>query len=214
MNNFLSFFTPKETKFFPVLKQLSQVSIRASELMIELLQNYNHETISDYYKLIKEEEKKGDTLTNKIFDDLNSTFITPFDREDIHTLANKMDDVTDIINTCAKKIMLYNPKQIPASTLQIAVVLKKCTIAIDKAVQELDILKKNPKNVKQYCKQLHDYEHDADDVYENFLIELFENEKNAIEVIKIKEIMSELEKATDIAEYVGKIIQTIIIKYA
>lgn len=214
MNNFLSFFTPKETKFFPVLKELSQVSIKASELMIELLQNYRHETIADYYKLIKEEEKKGDTLSNKIFDDLNSTFITPFDREDIHTLANKMDDVTDIINTCAKKIMLYNPKQIPVSALQIAVVLNKCTIAIDKAVQELDVLKKNPKNVKQYCKQLNDYEHDADDVYENFLIELFENEKNAIEVIKIKEIMSELEKATDIAEYVGKIIQTIIIKYA
>ena len=65
-----------------------------------------------------------------------------------------------------------------------------------------------------YCKELHDLEHEADDVYERFLIELFANEKDAIEVIKLKEIMAELEKSTDVAEYVGKIIQTIIVKYA
>jgi uncharacterized protein Yka (UPF0111/DUF47 family) len=65
-----------------------------------------------------------------------------------------------------------------------------------------------------FCIELHDLEHVADDIYERFLIELFENEKDAIEVIKLKEIMSQLEKTTDVAEYVGKIIQTIIVKYA
>lgn len=214
MNSFLSAFTPKEPKFFPILKEMSSVLISASEIMIEFLKNYDHETANNYYLKIKEQEKRGDALSNKVFEELNKTFITPFDREDIHNLANKLDDVTDIVNSCAKKIVLYNPKQMPESAIELSYVLNRCAITISNAVEELDILKKSPKDIKGYCKDLHDLEHEADDVYEKFLIELFENEKDAIEVIKLKEIMSELEKTTDVAEYVGKIIQTIIVKYA
>ena len=79
---------------------------------------------------------------------------------------------------------------------------------------ELDVMKKNSKNIKEYCLELKVTENKADDVYENFLIDLFENKKDAVEIIKLKEIMSELEKATDAAEHVGKIIKTIIVKYA
>jgi len=214
MNSFLSAFTPKEPKFFPILKEMSKVMISASEIMIDFLKNYDHETANDYYLRIKEQEKKGDTLSDKVFDELNSTFITPFDREDIHNLANKLDDVIDNINSCAKKILLYNPKLMPKSAVELAIVLNRCAQTISSAVDELNILKKSPKDVKGYCKDLQHLEHEADDVYERFLIELFENEKDAIEVIKLKEIMSELEKSTDIAEHVGKIIQTIIVKYA
>lgn len=214
MNSFLSAFTPKEPKFFPILKEMSTVMISASEIMIEFLQNYHHETASDYYLRIKEQEKKGDKLSDKVFDELNSTFITPFDREDIHNLANKLDDVIDIINSCAKKIALYNPKLIPKSAVELALVMNRCANTISSAVDELQILKKSSKVIKVYCKDLRDLEHEADDLYERFLIELFENEKDAIEVIKLKEIMSELEKSTDVAEHVGKIIQTIIVKYA
>lgn len=214
MNSFLSAFTPKEPKFFPILKEMSTVMISASEIMIEFLKNYSHETANDYYLKIKEQEKKGDSLSDKVFEELNSTFITPFDREDIHNLANKLDDVTDIVNSCAKKIVLYNPKQMPESAVELALVLNKCAKTISSAVDELNILKKSPKDVKGYCKKLQHLEHEADEMYEKFLIELFENEKDAIEVIKLKEIMSELEKSTDVAEHVGKIIQTIIVKYA
>ncbi|MFW9598785.1 MAG: DUF47 domain-containing protein [Paludibacter sp.] len=214
MNSILSVFTPKEPKFFPILKEMAVVMIQASEIMIEFLQNYDHETAQNYYLKIKEQEKRGDELSNKVFDELNSTFITPFDREDIHHLANKMDDVTDLVNSCAKKIVLYNPKQMPADAVELAKVLNKSAKSISNAVDELNILKKTSKDIKIYCKELHDFEHEADDVYERFLIELFENETDAIEVIKLKEIMSGLEKTTDVAEYVGKIIQTIIVKYA
>lgn len=72
--------------------------------MLEFVEKGNHANAADYYKKIKEEERKGDTLSNKIFDELNATFITPFDREDIHNLATKMDDVTDYINSAAKKV--------------------------------------------------------------------------------------------------------------
>jgi uncharacterized protein len=213
-NSFFHRLTPKESKFFPILKEMSDVLLVASDLMIECLEKGDHESAIEYFKKIKEQEKRGDTLSNKIFDELNLTFITPFDREDIHHLSNRLDDVTDRINSCAKKIVLYNPKKIPQSAVEIAKILKVGAVSISKAVDELDVLKKSPKKVKQFCKELHDMEHEADDVYENFLIDLFENEKDGIEVIKLKEIMQELEKATDVAEQVGKIIQTIIVKYA
>ena len=125
-----------------------------------------------------------------------------------------MDDVTDRINSCAKKIVLYNPKKMPQSAVDLALELKNGVLCIGKAVDELDVLKKSAKNVKAFCKELHDIENRADDVYETFLIHLFENEKDGIELIKQKEIMSELEKATDVTDQVGKIIKTIIVKYA
>jgi len=213
-NSFFSNFTPKEPKFFPILKEMSDVMLVASDLIIECVQNDDHEKAIEFYKKIKEQEKKGDALSNKVFDELNSTFITPFDREDINHLSNRMDDVTDYINSCAKRIVLYNPKHLPASALDLAKLIREGAICIGKAVDELDVLKKNAKKIKEYCAELHDIENRADDVYEHFIIELFENEKNGIEIIKLKEIMYELEKATDATEYVGKIIKTIIVKYA
>lgn len=213
-NSFFSKFTPKEPKFFPILKEMSDVMLVASDLMIEFIKNYDHETALDYYKKIKEQEKKGDVLSNKIFDLLNSTFITPFDREDINQLSNRLDDVTDYINSCAKRIVLYNPKALPERAVELASLIREGAITIGKAIDELDILKKDAKKIKSYCIELHDIENRADDVYEHFIIDLFEKEKDSIELIKIKEIMYELEKATDVAEYVGKIIKTIIVKYA
>ena len=213
-NSFLNKFTPKEPKFFPILKSMADVIGVASDLIVECVQKNDHDSAIEYYKKIKEQEKKGDELSNKIFDELNSTFITPFDREDINHLASHLDDVTDYINNCAKRIVLYNPKKMPKEALDLALLIKECAVYIGKAVDELDVLKKNSKKIKEYCKELHTIENKADDVYENFIINLFENEKNAVEVIKLKEIMLELERATDAADYVGKIIKTIIVKYA
>lgn len=214
MNNFFDNFVPKEPKFFPILKEMADVISVASDLIIECVKKGDHESALEYYKKIKEQEKKGDALSEKIFSELNSTFITPFDREDIHHLADKLDDVTDYINSSAKRIVLYNPKEIPASAVEIASLIKDAAVSIQKAVDQLDVLKKNTTKIKEYCVELKVIENKADDVYENFLIDLFENPKETIEVIKLKEIMSELEKATDAAEHVGKIIKTIIVKYA
>lgn len=213
-NSFFSNFTPKEPKFFPILKEMSDVMLAASEIMIEFIKNYNHETAADYYKRIKEQEKKGDALSNRVFDELDSTFITPFDREDINMLANRLDDVTDYINNCAKKMVLYNPTKLPASALEMANLIREDAVCIGKAIDELDVLKKDAKRIKLYCTELHDIENKADDVYEHFIIDLFEKETDGIELIKLKEIMGGLEKTTDAADYVGKIIKMIIVKNA
>ncbi len=213
-NSFLNKLTPREPKFFPLLRKMADVMLAASDIMIECVQNYSHETAIDYYKRIKDEEREGDRLSNMIFDELNTTFITPFDREDIQALAGRLDDVIDHVNSCAKRIVLYNPKRMPKQSIELTNLIRESAICIGKAVDELDVLKKSPTNAKRYCSALHDIENKADDVYEDFIIHLFEEEKDGIEIIKVKEIMYELEKATDSAEYVGKIIKTIIVKYA
>ncbi len=214
-NSFFNRFTPKEPKFFPLLKQLSEVMIVASDLLIETMKHGGQHAVQvEDYKKIKEQERAGDKLSHQIFDDLNTTFITPFDREDIHALATRMDDVIDGINSCAKRIALYNPKAIPVDGVELATLIKKCAVIIGQAMSEIDTLRKNPVNIKKYCSQLHDLENEADGVYEQFIIKLFETETNSVEVIKLKEIMYELEKTTDAAELVGKVMKTIIVKYA
>jgi predicted phosphate transport protein (TIGR00153 family) len=213
-NSFFSNFTPKEPKFFPILKEMADVMLAASEILVEFIQNYDHETAPEYYKRIKEQELKGDALSNRVFEELDSTFITPFDREDINMLAGRLDDVTDFINSCAKKIVLYNPTKLPASALEMAGLIREGSVTIGKAVDQLDVLKKDAKRIKVYCTELHDIENKADDLYEQFIIELFEKETDGIELIKLKEIIGGLEKTTDAADYVGKIIRMIIVKNA
>jgi len=213
-NSFFARFMPKEPKFNVLLKQMADISVEASVLVIDCVKTRDFEEVIEYAKRIKAYEKKGDATLIRIFEELNTTFITPFDREDIHSLANCLDDVMDYINSCAKKIVLYRPKHTPESALLLAQQVNKASNVVLKAIGELSSVKKNAKGIKKLCNELHEIENAADEIYEEFLSNLFANEKDNIEVIKLKEIMQELEKATDAAEDVGKIIKTIIVKYA
>jgi len=214
LNSFFNRFTPKEGKFYPLFRQLSEVIVTGADLLIECTETGKHEQHVEIYKKIKEQERMGDKLSHKVFDELNTTFITPFDREDIHHLAMYMDDVMDGINSSAKRIAMYKPKYMPEDAVELAKLIKEASLCISKIANELESLKKNSKQVKSYCKLLHEIENKADDVYENFVIKLFEEEKDGIELFKLKEILYEMEKTTDIAEQVGKIVRTIIVKYA
>lgn len=213
-NSFFSRFTPKEPKFFPLLKQVSEVLTASARLLVESMQYDAPEERLAYYRRIKELEREGDRLTHRIFDELGTTFITPFDREDIHALASHMDDVIDGINSCAKRIAIYNPHPIGESGRELSGLIVEEAVCIGKAMDELEKFRKHPAALREYCSRLHDIENQADDVYELFIRKLFEGEKDSIEIIKIKEIMQELEKTTDSAEHVGKVLKTLIVKYA
>jgi predicted phosphate transport protein (TIGR00153 family) len=205
---------PKEPKFCVLLRQMAEVSAEAAILMLDCVKNLDYETVVEIAKQIKVFEKKGDNTLITIFDELNSTFITPFDREDIHDLANRLDDVMDFINSAAKKIVLFRPKLLPKYALELAQCIDKASDIVLNAVTQLSNIKKNAKNLSILVNELHDIENTADDIYEEFLSNLFANETDAIEVVKLKDILHELEKATDATEDVGKIIKTIIVKYA
>ena len=180
-----------------------------------------HRTVDDrpyggggYYKQIKDMEREGDKLTHLILDELGTTFITPFDREDIHDLASSIDDVIDGINSCAKRITIYNPRPISESGKELSRMIRQEADYIVKAMDELETFRKNPNTLRGYCSKMHDIENQADDIYELFITKLFEEEKDCIELIKVKEIVHELEKTTDAAEHVGKILRSLIVKYA
>lgn len=206
--------TPQATKFYPLLNSLAEVLVKASTLMKEFIENYTIENAEDYNKRIKDLEREGDTISNTIFEELNVTFITPFDREDIHHLATCMDDVMDFINSASKRIYLYKPKRIPGLAVAMLDNLIEGSEVIREAILDLKSLKKKMKEVNDHCDKLHTIENIADDIYEHFLIELFENPSDGVELIKLKEIMHELEKATDALEGVGKAIKIIVVKYA
>ena len=159
-------------------------------------------------------EREGDKLTHLILDELGTTFITPFDREDIHDLASSIDDVIDGINSCAKRITIYNPRLISESGKELSRMIRQEADYIVKAMYELETFRKNPNTLRGYCSKMHDIENQADDIYELFITKLFEEEKDCIELIKVKEIVHELEKTTDAAEHVGKILRSLIVKYA
>ena len=214
-NSFFSRFLPKEPKFFPLLSSLAAILVKASDLLAECIEKKSQgEDIEHYYKLIKEEEKKGDVVTVRIFNELSFTFITPFDREDIHNLANNLDDTIDAINSCAKRILLYDPKELPKEATELSSIICKGADFLMQAIDQMNILKKDPKHISHCCEALHDLENDADDVYAQFITRLFRDEPNPVEIIKLKDIMYELEKTTDCAEHVAKILKTIIVKHA
>lgn len=213
-NSLLNRFIPKEVKFFPLLQDLSLCLLEASELLVESLEYETSENRIEYYKRIKEVERRGDRLTNLIFHELGKTFITPFDREDIHDLASSIDDVIDRINSSSKRIAIYNPNTISDSGKTLALLIQETASLIHRAINLLDTFSKNQALLRQFCTGLHDIENEADDVYETFITKLFQEEKDSIEIIKIKEVMQELERATDAADRVGKILKILIVKYA
>jgi predicted phosphate transport protein (TIGR00153 family) len=181
---------------------------------MELTRASDKEARRNLYTQIKQLETQGDKYQGLLFDELNNTFITPFDREDLNALGEKMDDVLDCMNSAAKRIVLYQPDCMPEQSVQLALLLQKGCELIRTAVSELDTMKKSPKSVKEICAKLHKVENEADDVYEHFILDIFKMEQDAIVLIKLKEIMQEIERATDKADSVGKIIKIIVVKYA
>lgn len=214
INRIFQFLVPKETKFFPLLIGQVEAIVKASILLKQFTSASDHGVHKEIYSEIKYLENVCDNLTDKIFDNLNSTFITPFDREDIHKLANQLDDVLDLITGSAKRVVLYQPKSIPSEIFNLASLLHEGALCLEIAVRELEKIRKNPEVVKKQCDKLHIIENKADDVHEDFLIKLFNTEKDAIELIKLKEISTMLERASDQEEDVAALIKTIMVKYA
>lgn len=214
INRIFQFFLPKEPKFLNLLTGQVEDIVKASDLLITFMQTLDAEKRKNLYAEIKVLEQHCDQLTIQILDELNNTFITPFDREDIHALASLLDDVLDIINGSAKRVILYQPKEMAGSMVELAQYIRESVECLHISIRELDKVKKNPSVVKQQVRKMHEIENLADDVYENYIISIFEDEKDAIELFKKTEIMQMLENATDKVYHVSDILKTIIVKYA
>jgi len=214
ISRFIRFLLPSENKFLPLLRAQLDDILAASDLLIQLTQAPEHEDRKRLAAEIKKLETHCDRLTEQILDELNNNFITPFDREDIHALSSDFDDLLDLINGSAKRVILYKPKEMSNCMTALAEHIKESALCIQIAVNELDKVKRDPAVVKAQCRRLHELENSADDVYESFLIDSFENPDDAIELMKKVEIIQLLESATDAAYRVSEVFRTIIVKYA
>jgi predicted phosphate transport protein (TIGR00153 family) len=206
-------FVPKDRKFFPLFEKSAENIVKSAILLNKMLLIEDINQRNAIIDEIKEVEKAGDEITHTIFDELNHTFITPFDREDIHRLTATMDDVLDLINSSAQQIKLYKIDKIPGEFVQMSELILQGAREIKNAVCDLRNLKK-ASQIKKACIRINEIENLADDVYNFSISDLFENEKDAIKLIKIRDILASLESATDFAEDVSDVLKTIIVKQA
>lgn len=159
---------------------------------------------------LKTFEHRGDEMTHEILTKLNQTFITPFDREDIHKLASSLDDVLDYVHAAGERLVMYKITKPTPSAPQLADVIVRQSEQLCLAVSHLE--KKN--NVLQYCVEINRLENEADRIAQLALAKLFEAEKDPIALIKKKELYEVLEMATDKAEDAANVIESVVVKSA
>jgi predicted phosphate transport protein (TIGR00153 family) len=213
INTFFQKLVPKDRKFFPMFESQAELIVEAAGKLNEIFLTADPAKHADLFKGIKDLENQGDEVAHHIFDELDKTFITPFDREDIHQLTSKLDDVLDFINGTSQRIRLYKLKEFPAEFVQFSEVLIHGGTEIRNAVRELYNLKR-PEMIRQACIKINEVENQADDLYHHVISDLFENEKDAIELIKKKEVLQTMERASDRMEDVADVLKTILIKLA
>ena len=214
IDRFLQLFVVKEKKFYPLYIEQAVNIEAAAKLLVELLQERKPENQKTLYKKVKDYEHSGDLITARLYEELNKTFVTPFDREDINRLGSSMDTLLDFIHDAAKRVLMYRPKNVN----QLMVAMAQCIVEdariLGQIMGELDQLQKRPQEINEKCVRIKQIEHDVDNLYEEFMSDVFANEKDAIELVKLKNIGQVLEDATDRAKDVSDIVRGIIIKFA
>jgi predicted phosphate transport protein (TIGR00153 family) len=198
----------KDDKFFKIFGQMTVHILEAAEILGTMLRNPAESDLASLASKIKDLEHKGDELTHSVIDELNKTFITPIDREDIHDLSAALDDVLDLIDGIATRIVLFRIVEPIHSLPEMSAVLLSQAMEIGAALSNLQ----NNDQVVERCIEINRLENDADRLFQSAIAALFDEVKDPIEVIKRKEIIETLEAATDKAEDVANVLESIIVK--
>ena len=164
----------------------------------------------EYASRIKRVEHQCDELTHKLVRTLNSTFITPFDREDIHDLVVKLDDVVDLIDSTADRLVAFDVARTGRQAAALTDVLERQTAVIKRAIGELG----QADRILDRCVEIHTLENEGDRIFHEGLVQLFQREQNPIELLKQKEIIEKVEHATDRCEDVANVLEAITLKNA
>ena len=214
IDSFLKFFVPKDHSFFPMFESDAQNLVKAAELLRELLASADVAEHERLYKEIRDIEHIGDDITNKTYEQLNKSFITPFDREDIHELTANIDDVVDSINGIARRICLYKPKKMMPIYKELAELVYEGAKEVEAAIHCLKDPVANKEKISRACSIVTVIEHKADEIYFTGVSELFEKEEDPKELIKNNKILEMLERCVDEEEDVTDTLKSILIKMA
>ena len=210
MGQWLSWVKSNEKEILEILNKLSQKAVVVSEELIKLFSNI--ENAKDHQTKIKIHEREADELTRSVFAELNKTFITPLDREDIQRIASKTDDVIDFIEGISGRIVSYNITSTPPFMLEIAKHLAKATKELEFMTSKLGNMKGN-KDLINHCRTTSDIEHNIDDLYREGVGKLFET-NDPVTIIKLKDIYEAIETASDRCVDVADVVEDIVLKYA
>ena len=199
---------PRETKFFRMFAEVSQNVTEGARLLQDILKNPAQ--MDERLARLQAIEHRGDEMTHAIITALNQTFITPFDREDIHRLTSSLDDVLDYVNAAGMRLRLYRISEPPPVASELAGLIVRQS---EELAQGVSLLEQNQR-VLEHCVEVHRLENEADRVSRNAIAELFDNEKDPIRLIKMKELYEVLETATDKAEDAANVLEAVALKSA
>lgn len=203
---------PHDEKFFAFFDESVRTLTKATEIMTRFPGMTREERVETARK-IHELENEGDEITHNIFTELNSTFVTPFDREDIHEIASSLDDVLDTLYGTSSRMVLYKIDRCPPEIQMLTDILHKAALELQHGVALLSDLRRT-EDIQKVIRLVNQYENEADAIFELGLANLFENEKDPIMIVKLKEIFVTLETATDKCDDVANVLETILIKHA
>lgn len=200
---------PRDDNFFELFKAVAERSVEAAGVMEDLLKAAPDRR-TFMVETIKRLEHECDTITHEVITRLDRSFITPLDREDIHELASKLDDVIDLIDGTARRAQIFHLGEAPEGSILIAQVLKRACQELSLAVGSL---KKNQEKVLPACIAVKRLEEEGDSLYHEWLGKAFEGNPDPMLVIKWKELYDNLEKSLDMAEDAANVVESIAIKH-
>lgn len=201
-------------KFYPLFSHQSELILKASALLVKILNEESLEKKKELSREIKEVEREGDVVDVEISNTLYKAQLVPFEREDVQMLGSQMEKFLDMVHDSAKKLVIYNPKYTDISWIEIGKFIEEDANLLSQICALLPNKKKNSKTLQDMCVKMKEIEQEVDDLYEYYVSHLFENEKNGIELTKCKNIVQSLEDTTDVAKEVADCIKMIIIKEA
>lgn len=212
LNNIFQFLVPKDKKFFPLLEQASQNLVILAEKLHEAV-NTSAEEREEFLLEIERLENVIEGIAHQTNLELSRNFITPFDREDIHSLISAMDNVADYMYDAANRMRLYQIDKINKSIRKMTEINLEACQLIEEAISDLKGMK-NLKGIADCCKKINKLESKSDNVFDRAVADIFNNEKDVLNVIKYKEVLSALETATDKCKGVANVLESITVKHS
>ena len=206
------FLLPKETSFFDLFDKQADYAIQAAAHFLKIVADYKID--ENEVRIMKDIEHLGDEVSHQIMDRLNNTFITPFDREDIHDLAKELDDIIDMLYTITKRLRVYKILSMERNLTEFARVIEMSVKGVSQAVKGLRDMKQS-KEILKACIEVNNLENLGDRMRDDMLGELFEKyAKDPVAVIKWKDIYQDAETVLDVCEDVVHVVEAILVKHA